>query len=448
MKKPIIYLVSGAIAATGLAGAGIYNAAHKTVSLDIDGQTTEVSTFAGSVASLLEDNEIILADGDLVVPSLNSALSEDSEVVIRYQREVTVDRDGETETIQTTALDAEELLLGLASDDEDVSLVASRSRGQERVNIGLRLNSDGPVALLADGKNLILEAGHGEVEDILAAQNITLGDNDRVSIQTLPIGIASVAALEEDEKDAKKSAKAEEDVTTASDAATTRKALLGVSGVTDASKLAAALDGEAGDIVTLVVQRVNVEEVTKKKAVKHKSKTVEDPNRFEDLGKFVKTAGKNGKTATTYEVVTVDGVQESKKKINHETLSKPVTEVIVVGTKERPKVVVAPKPAATSASKPSSGSSSKPPASSGGSAPAGVWAALAQCESGGNPSIVSSNGLYHGLYQFSVATWRSVGGAGLPSQASVAEQTKRAQILQARSGWGQWPHCSSKLGLR
>ena len=53
-----------------------------------------------------------------------------------------------------------------------------------------------------------------------------------------------------------------------------------------------------------------------------------------------------------------------------------------------------------------------------------------------------------GLYQFSVATWQSVGGAGLPSQASPAEQTTRAQILQARSGWGQWPACSRKLGLR
>ena len=77
-----------------------------------------------------------------------------------------------------------------------------------------------------------------------------------------------------------------------------------------------------------------------------------------------------------------------------------------------------------------------------------MWAALAQCESGGNPTIVSSNGLYHGLYQFSVATWQSVGGSGLPSQASPAEQTERAKALQARSGWGQWPACSSQLGLR
>lgn len=80
--------------------------------------------------------------------------------------------------------------------------------------------------------------------------------------------------------------------------------------------------------------------------------------------------------------------------------------------------------------------------------PDSVWAALAQCESSGNPRAVSSTGRYHGLYQFSVPTWRSVGGTGLPSQATPEEQTNRARILQARYGWGQWPACSKKLGLR
>ena len=75
------------------------------------------------------------------------------------------------------------------------------------------------------------------------------------------------------------------------------------------------------------------------------------------------------------------------------------------------------------------------------------WERLAQCESGGNPTIVSANGLYYGLYQFSLGTWAAVGGSGLPSQASPAEQTMRAQILQARAGWGQWPACAAKLGL-
>lgn len=67
--------------------------------------------------------------------------------------------------------------------------------------------------------------------------------------------------------------------------------------------------------------------------------------------------------------------------------------------------------------------------------------AIAECESGGDPEIVSSNGLYHGKYQFSPDTWESVGGKGLPSEAPEAEQDYRAALLYERSGPGQWPVC-------
>jgi aminoglycoside phosphotransferase (APT) family kinase protein len=69
--------------------------------------------------------------------------------------------------------------------------------------------------------------------------------------------------------------------------------------------------------------------------------------------------------------------------------------------------------------------------------------AIAQCESGGNPRAISSNGTYRGKYQFSTATWAGVGGKGDPAAASEAEQDKRAAMLYARSGAGQWPVCGA-----
>lgn len=77
----------------------------------------------------------------------------------------------------------------------------------------------------------------------------------------------------------------------------------------------------------------------------------------------------------------------------------------------------------------------------------GVWDKLAACESGGNWATNTGNGYYGGL-QFTVGTWHSVGGTGYPNQASKAEQIARAKILQARSGWGQWPACTARIGLR
>ena len=76
-----------------------------------------------------------------------------------------------------------------------------------------------------------------------------------------------------------------------------------------------------------------------------------------------------------------------------------------------------------------------------------VWDQLARCESGGNWSINTGNGYYGGL-QFSLPTWRAVGGTGYPHENSREEQIARAEILLARSGWGQWPACTAKLGLR
>lgn len=76
-----------------------------------------------------------------------------------------------------------------------------------------------------------------------------------------------------------------------------------------------------------------------------------------------------------------------------------------------------------------------------------IWGALARCESGGNPRAVSSTGRYRGAFQFSIATWQGIGETGDPIDYSYEHQLAAAKRLQARSGWGQWPRCSRRLGL-
>jgi hypothetical protein len=80
-------------------------------------------------------------------------------------------------------------------------------------------------------------------------------------------------------------------------------------------------------------------------------------------------------------------------------------------------------------------------------APDAAWDRLAACESGGNWSINTGNGYYGGL-QFNAATWRSVGGVGLPHQASREQQIAAANRLHDARGFQPWPACSRKLGLR
>jgi hypothetical protein len=76
-----------------------------------------------------------------------------------------------------------------------------------------------------------------------------------------------------------------------------------------------------------------------------------------------------------------------------------------------------------------------------------VWARLRQCESGGRYNINTGNGFY-GAYQFHPRTWRGLGFPGLPHQAPPEMQDEAARKLQARSGWGQWPVCSRRIGAR
>ena len=69
--------------------------------------------------------------------------------------------------------------------------------------------------------------------------------------------------------------------------------------------------------------------------------------------------------------------------------------------------------------------------------------AIAQCESGGDPRAIGGGGAYRGKYQFSYSTWAGVGGTGDPAAAPEVEQDRRAAMLYARSGPGQWPVCGA-----
>jgi hypothetical protein len=76
-----------------------------------------------------------------------------------------------------------------------------------------------------------------------------------------------------------------------------------------------------------------------------------------------------------------------------------------------------------------------------------VWLALRKCESNNRYDINTGNG-YYGAYQFAAGTWRNLGYTGLPHRAAPAVQDEAAKRLQAKAGWGPWPACTRKLGLR
>ena len=100
--------------------------------------------------------------------------------------------------------------------------------------------------------------------------------------------------------------------------------------------------------------------------------------------------------------------------------------------------------AARAASRSNTGAAA--PAVAGGS----VWDSLAQCESGGNWGINTGNGFSGGV-QFVRSTWLGMGGGEFAPDAYLASREQQivvAERVLASQGWGAWPGCSSKLGLR
>lgn len=75
------------------------------------------------------------------------------------------------------------------------------------------------------------------------------------------------------------------------------------------------------------------------------------------------------------------------------------------------------------------------------------WDRLAQCESGGDWHINTGNSYFGGL-QFSLSSWRGVGGTGYPHEHSREEQIHRGQLLYAQGGWAHWPACTRSFGWR
>ena len=160
---------------------------------------------------------------------------------------------------------------------------------------------------------------------------------------------------------------------------------------------------------TIEVVRIKTVEKTETVLVDFEVDVQDDPE-VEKGQSDVVTPGVKGENREKVELVYADGKLRDRTVLNRDVVSEPITQIVKRGTKV------------------------PPPASADNDT---VWDKIAQCESGGNWSINTGNGYYGGL-QFSAATWRSVGGPGLPHQQSREVQIKYAKILQARSGWGQW----------
>lgn len=208
-------------------------------------------------------------------------------------------------------------------------------------------------------------------------------------------------------------------------AAATVKDVLEAQGINlgPADKVTPALDAPVAKNQKINIDRITSEEVTEVETFEAPAVYTDNPDA--PAGEeTVTTPGVSGEREITRKIIKVNGVETSRKVVKETVKREPVAAQISRGTKQEPAA----------------------PAVAGGS----VWDALAQCESGGNWSINTGNG-YQGGLQFSPSTWLGYGGGEYAPQANLATREQQIDIatrVQAGQGWGAWPACTAKLGIR
>ncbi len=341
--------------------------------------------------------------------------------------QVTLTVDGETRSIDTRADTVGELLAEAEVAVTEADLVESAVDAELAEGDEIVVRYARPITVVVDGTEEVLTTTELSVGDALHALGAPM-DGAAVSLpmtELLPRSGTTVAII---------TPKAVT-LDVAGDAAvltTTGRTVgdvLESEGVAlaDSDTVSPAADTVVTADLTITVTRIRVEAEVRSEPIPHDTAERDDPELLVGNRRVV-TEGVDGTQDVTYAVTYTNGEITGEEITDTTVTSEPVTEVVGVGTKPAPPPPPSPTPAASTSA-----------------ATADLnWAALAHCESSGNPRAVNPAG-YYGLYQFSPATWASVGGSGNPADASPEEQTRRAHILYERSGAGQWPTCGRLL---
>ena len=234
--------------------------ARKSVALTVNGETTTVTTYAMSVDRLLQEQGVKVKTHDLVESTSPTSMLKNHDVVnVQSAYQTTITIDGQEVPFWTVASSAEQLLdFFNQNETEAAKITVNISNVYNKLTGGLIINQKGPVTVIADGKSSVAPNGKLPAASILDAKGITLGKEDRVSV----------------EKDGKKT--------------------------------------------ILRVRRVTHGEETRTKEVPFGTQTIIDPN-LQPGEVTIRQEGENGEIQQTYAVTYVDGVKESETLTNETT---------------------------------------------------------------------------------------------------------------------------------
>ncbi len=376
MKKQTIGLIASTTAVLGIIGSGTaVAAADKSVTLTVDGVSSTVHTFGGTVSTALAKKGITIGEHDVVVPAASSGLTNGEQIVVRYGRPLTLTIDGHKETVWVTATSLSDALVQAGIHTAaDAQFSINRSTPLGRQGLSLTVTTPQHVTVQVDGKKTAFDTTAATVHDVLASRHISVGKLDIVS---------------------------------------------------------PAQNTAVSDGTQIVVKRVTEKKVTTTRSIPFATVKTNDSSLSRGTTQVTRTGKDGEQTVVTVETYT-DGKLTGTKVVSTTTTTKPVSQLVSVGTKQ-PAPAPSPTPSASAATTSSSGGAIN-------LANAAMWDRIAQCESSGNWSINTGNGYYGGL-QFDIRTWLGAGGGQFAPRADLAsraEQITIANRVYASRGLSPW----------
>jgi uncharacterized protein YabE (DUF348 family) len=369
VRKSIIAAVGATAVFAVVGGSVAYATKSKTVSLSIDGQVQKVHTFGSTVGDALKAKKIQVSERDVVAPSLDAKLQDGQEIAVQYGRQLTVNADGTKRSFWTTADSLSEAMTDLGLRYDGAVFSTSRSAPIGREGLELTVRTPKTLQIVRLGKAVAVKSMATTVGEALTSAKVPFDSNDRI--------VPAVATVL-----------------------------------------------KPGSITRVTVVKVDTKTITEQQAIAFGKKETKDATLTE--GETKTTAkGVAGSKSVKYLVTYLDGKLASKKLVSSAVVTKPVDELVTVGTKKKP---VADTPPAT-----------------GGDA--GAWDRIAACEAGGNWAANTGNGYYGGL-QFDHGTWAAYGGTAYANNANGASKAQQIAIAEKvkadRGGYGAWPVCGKK----
>ena len=247
---------------------------RKSIALDINGETTTVTTYAMTVDRLLRDQGVDVKTHDQITTTSGSRLRNHDVVTVRSAYQTTITIDGQEVPFWTVATSADQLLgFFEANEHEAARITVNIDNVYSQLTGGLVINENGPVTVIADGKSSQAPDGKLPAASILDSKGIVLNKEDRVSV----------------EKD--------------------------------------------GSQTILRVRRVTHGEETRTETVPFSTQTIIDPT-LAPGQTVIRQEGSNGEIQRVFDVTYVDGVPESETLISETTTVIAIDQIIAVGPEE------------------------------------------------------------------------------------------------------------------